>query len=131
MTSLPLDQTEAAPDVRDLDGSAVLDAVVAARRAADAEEARLLAVGGALGGPAPGHPRAPGRVVPDPACGWSGVGAGAVVLRAGTAGGHRDARGGGVRGRGARRRVEPVALRGVGVGVRGGGALLPAPAAVG
>src|SRR6478672_2061814 len=43
MTSTPLD-TEAAPDVRDLDASAVLDAVVTARRAADAEEARLLAL---------------------------------------------------------------------------------------
>src|SRR6476469_2432545 len=43
MTSTPLD-TEAAPEVRDLDASAVLDAVVAARRAADAEEARLLAL---------------------------------------------------------------------------------------
>ena len=41
MTSTPLD-TEAAPDVRDLDASAVLDAVVAARRTADAEEARLM-----------------------------------------------------------------------------------------
>src|SRR6476620_866661 len=44
MTSTPLDHREAAPDVRDLDASAVLDAVVAARRAADAEEARLLAL---------------------------------------------------------------------------------------
>src|SRR6478672_7068417 len=43
MTSTPLD-TEAAPDVRDLDASAVLDAVVSARRTADAEEARLLAL---------------------------------------------------------------------------------------
>src|SRR6478735_6141235 len=43
MTSSPLD-TEAAPDVRDLDASAVLDAVVSARRTADAEEARLLAL---------------------------------------------------------------------------------------
>ena len=43
MTSTPLD-TETAPDVRDLDASAVLDAVVAARRSADAEEARLLAL---------------------------------------------------------------------------------------
>ncbi len=44
MTSTPLDVTEAAPDVRDLDASAVLDAAVSARRAADAEEARLLAL---------------------------------------------------------------------------------------
>src|SRR6476661_8301070 len=44
MTSTPLDTTEAAPEVRDLDASAVLDAVVAARRAADAEEARVLAL---------------------------------------------------------------------------------------
>jgi hypothetical protein len=44
MTSTPLDQAEAAPDVRDLDASAVLDAVVSARRAADAQEARLLAL---------------------------------------------------------------------------------------
>src|SRR6476661_508177 len=44
MTSTPLDTTEAAPEVRDLDASAVLDAVVAARRAADAAEARLLAL---------------------------------------------------------------------------------------
>src|SRR6476659_10001658 len=43
MTSTPLD-AEAAPEVRDLDASAVLDAVVTARRAADAEEARLLAL---------------------------------------------------------------------------------------
>ena len=35
---------EAAPEVRDLDASAVLDAVVSARRVADAEEARLLAL---------------------------------------------------------------------------------------
>jgi hypothetical protein len=41
MTSTPLAEAEAAPDVRDLDASAVLDAVVSARRAADAEEARL------------------------------------------------------------------------------------------
>jgi hypothetical protein len=44
MTSTPIDQAEAAPDVRDLDASAVLDAVVSARRAADAQEARLLAL---------------------------------------------------------------------------------------
>jgi hypothetical protein len=44
MTSTPLDQAEAAPDVRELDASAVLDAVVSARRNADAEEARLLAL---------------------------------------------------------------------------------------
>jgi hypothetical protein len=44
MTSTPLDLAEAAPDVRDLDASAVLDAVVSARRNADAEEARLLAL---------------------------------------------------------------------------------------
>src|SRR6476619_4135216 len=43
MTSTPLD-TEAAPDVRDLNASAVLDAVVRERRAADAAEARLLAL---------------------------------------------------------------------------------------
>src|SRR6478672_357687 len=43
MTSTPLD-TEAAPDVRDLDASAVLDAAVSARRTADAAEARLLAL---------------------------------------------------------------------------------------
>ena len=43
MTSTPLDP-ETAPDVRDLDATAVLDAVVAARRTADAEEARLLAL---------------------------------------------------------------------------------------
>jgi hypothetical protein len=36
MTSTPLDHSEAAPDVRDLDASAVLDAVVSARRTADA-----------------------------------------------------------------------------------------------
>src|SRR5689334_21106939 len=44
MTSTPLDQAEAAPDVRDLDASAVLEAVVSARRTADAQEARLLAL---------------------------------------------------------------------------------------
>ena len=43
MTSTPLD-TEAAPDVRDLDASAVLDAVVCARRTADQAEADLLAL---------------------------------------------------------------------------------------
>ena len=43
MTSIRID-IETAPDVRDLDASAVLDAVVAARRTADAEEARLLAL---------------------------------------------------------------------------------------
>ena len=43
MASTPLD-TDAAPDVRDLDAAAVLDAVASARRAADAEEARLLAL---------------------------------------------------------------------------------------
>src|SRR6478672_13835006 len=43
MSSTPLD-TEAAPEVRDLDASAVLDAVVAARRAADRAEAELLAL---------------------------------------------------------------------------------------
>ena len=43
MTSSPLD-TETAPHVRDLDASAVLVAVVSARRTADAEEARLLAL---------------------------------------------------------------------------------------
>src|SRR5689334_15311151 len=43
MTSTPLDH-EAAPDVRDLDASAVLDAVVERRRAADRAEADLLAL---------------------------------------------------------------------------------------
>ena len=43
MTSTPLD-TEAAPEVRDLDASAVLDAVVERRRAADQAEADLLAL---------------------------------------------------------------------------------------
>src|SRR6478672_12669021 len=43
MTSTRID-TEAAPDVRDLDASAVLDAAVSARRMADAQEARLLAL---------------------------------------------------------------------------------------
>jgi hypothetical protein len=43
MTSTPTD-TETAPDVRDLDASAVLDAVVSARRAADQAEADLLAL---------------------------------------------------------------------------------------
>ncbi len=44
MTSTPLDETEAAPDVRDLDASAVLDAVVQRRRTADRAEADLLAL---------------------------------------------------------------------------------------
>ena len=44
MTSTPLDETEAAPDVRDLDASMVLDAVVERRRAADRAEADLLAL---------------------------------------------------------------------------------------
>src|SRR5689334_1889786 len=46
MTSIALDEAEAeaAPDVRDLDAAAVLDAVVSARRTADAQEARLLAL---------------------------------------------------------------------------------------
>jgi hypothetical protein len=44
MSGNPLDETQVAPDVRDLDASAVLDAAVAARRVADAEEARLLAL---------------------------------------------------------------------------------------
>src|SRR6478672_9146619 len=43
MTSTPLD-TEAAPEVRDLDASAVLDAVVERRRTADRAEAELLAL---------------------------------------------------------------------------------------
>src|SRR6478672_5016435 len=43
MTSTPLD-TEAAPDVRDLDAAAVLDAAVSARRTADQAEADLLAL---------------------------------------------------------------------------------------
>src|SRR6185312_5364566 len=43
MTSSPFD-TETAPGVRDLDAAAVLDAVVRERRAADAAEARLLAL---------------------------------------------------------------------------------------
>ena len=43
MTSTPTD-TETAPDVRDLDASAVLDAVVERRRAADRAEADLLAL---------------------------------------------------------------------------------------
>ena len=43
MTSTPLD-TETAPDVRDLDASAVLDAVVERRRTADQAEADLLAL---------------------------------------------------------------------------------------
>src|SRR5690349_10781381 len=44
MTSTPYDDTEAAPDVRDLDASAVLDAVVERRRTADRAEADLLAL---------------------------------------------------------------------------------------
>src|SRR6476661_7498276 len=44
MTSTPLDEAEAAPDVRDLDASAVLDAAVSARRTADRAEAELLAL---------------------------------------------------------------------------------------
>ena len=43
MTSTRID-TEAAPDVRDLDASAVLDAVVQRRRTADQAEADLLAL---------------------------------------------------------------------------------------
>ena len=43
MTSTRID-TEAAPEVRDLDASAVLDAVVSARRTADQAEADLLAL---------------------------------------------------------------------------------------
>jgi hypothetical protein len=45
MTGTPPD-AETAPEVRDLDAAAVLDAVVATRPAADAEEARLLALAG-------------------------------------------------------------------------------------
>src|SRR5690349_24346100 len=44
MTSTPLDRAEAAPDVRDLEASAVLDAVVQRRRTADRAEAELLAL---------------------------------------------------------------------------------------
>ena len=44
MTSTPIDETEAAPDLRDLDASAVLDAVVDRRRATDRAEADLLAL---------------------------------------------------------------------------------------
>ncbi len=44
MTSTPLDATEAAPGVRDLDASAVLDAVVDAAGVADRAEADLLAL---------------------------------------------------------------------------------------
>jgi hypothetical protein len=44
VTSTPTDYREAAPDVRDLDASAVLDAVVERRRAADQAEADLLAL---------------------------------------------------------------------------------------
>src|SRR6476620_7680910 len=44
MSSTPIDARKAAPGVRDLDASAVLDAAVSARRAADAAEARLLAL---------------------------------------------------------------------------------------
>src|SRR5690349_5107357 len=44
MTSTSYDETEAAPGVRDLDASAVLDAVVQRRRTADRAEADLLAL---------------------------------------------------------------------------------------
>src|SRR5690349_642221 len=44
MTSTSYDETEAAPGVRDLDASAVLDAVVQRRRTADRAEAELLAL---------------------------------------------------------------------------------------
>src|SRR6476661_815587 len=60
MTGTRID-TEAAPDVRDLDAAAVLDAAVSARRAADAEEARLLALAVHwvdLHPVTPGHPAA-------------------------------------------------------------------------
>ena len=102
MTGARID-TEAAPDVRDLDAAAVLDAAVSARRTADQAEARTAGAGGALGRPAPGHPGAPGRDLPDPAGRRPGVGAGAGVLRPGTTGRGRHPRGGGVRGGGARR----------------------------
>src|SRR6476619_307170 len=60
MTSTRID-SEAAPDVRDLDAAAVLDAVVRERRAADAAEARLLALAVHwvdLHPVTPGHPAA-------------------------------------------------------------------------
>ena len=71
MTSTPLDQAEAAPDVRDLDASAVLDAVASARRDADAQEARLLALAvhwADLHPVTPDHPRR--RFRPGGPAGW-------------------------------------------------------------
>src|SRR5690242_10511846 len=102
MTSTPLDQAEAAPDVRELDASAVLDAVVSARRNADAEEARLLALAVHWVDLHPVTPERPAASFPTQRTGGLASALGPGLLRPGLAGRGRDAGGGGVRGRGAR-----------------------------
>src|SRR4051812_14342710 len=115
-------------DLRDLDASGVLAAVTAARRSADAQEAALLAAGGAWGDLHPVTEHTPAATWPgdQPLGGQQGGrGAGGAVggppgagggappgareavagVRAGVGGGGRDSAGRRVRGRGARCRV--------------------------
>ncbi len=131
MTSTPLDQTEAAPDVRDLDASAVLDAVVARSPGCGPGEARLLALAVHWVDLHPVTDAHPAASFPTQRLGGLAAALGPALLRPGPAGRGRDAGGGRVRGRGAVRGLEPVPRGRAGVGVRGGRALLPAPAAVG
>ncbi len=79
MTSTPLD-TEAAPDVRDLDAAAVLDAAVSARRTADAGEARLLALAVHWVDLHPVTSEHPAATFPTQRGRWPGVRLGAGVL---------------------------------------------------
>jgi hypothetical protein len=124
MTSIPLAEAEAAPDVRDLDASAVLDAVVSARRAADAQEARLLALAVHWVDLHPVTPEQPTASLPTQRAGGlaSALGPGffdrAPLAGVGTPAVAEYAVG-------ARRRVEPVPRGGALVGVGGGGARLP------
>src|SRR4051794_24854256 len=130
MTSTPPD-TATAPEVRDLDASAVLDPVVSARRSADAAEARLLALAVHWVDLHPVTAEHPAATFPDPPDRRAGRGAGPGVLRPGPAGRGRYAGCGRVRGGGARRGARALTLGGSGAGLRDDRALLPAPAPVG
>ena len=130
MTSTRID-TEAAPDVRDLDASAVLDAAVSARRTADAAEARLLALAVHWVDLHPVTPEHPAATFPTQRTGGLASALGPAFFDPAPLAGEGTP---GV----AEYAVEelaaalgPVAPGGSGAGRGGGRAPLPAPAAVG
>src|SRR6476469_10543144 len=106
MTSTRID-TEAAPDVRDLDAAAVLDAVVERRRTADQAEADLLALAVRWVDLHPVTPEHPAATFPTQRRGGLSSALGPAFFDPAPLAGDGTTGGGGVRGRGACRRAEP------------------------